>query len=76
MNLLIPLNVFNSINFYLLCIQFLPLFTIGFEIHFLWTWIYVRVVLGFHFAVAVVFGKEKLLNLDICLYILLDIKVS
>ena len=25
----------NSFNFYLLCIQFLPLFAIGFEIHFL-----------------------------------------
>ena len=76
MNLLIPLNIVNSFNFYLLCIQFVPLFAIGFEIHFLQTWIYVRVVLGFHFLVVVVFGKEKLLNLDICLYILLDIKMS
>ena len=33
-------------------------------------------VLGFHFVVVVVFGKEKLLNLDICLYILLNIKMS
>ena len=33
-------------------------------------------VLGFLFVVVVVFGKEKLLNLDICMYILLDIKMS
>ena len=33
-------------------------------------------VLAFHFVVVVVVGKEKLLNLDICLYILLDIKIS
>ena len=33
-------------------------------------------VLGFHFVMVVVVGKEKLLNLEICMYILLDIKMS
>ena len=30
----------------------------------------------YHFVIVVVVGKEKLLNLDICLYILLDIVMS